>query len=224
MFIKKFNKKSSIALLTLFSTSLFANEQATSKEAWLDLSDPRAIYSGLSVAGGSEGVDVSANYGGYLNGQYKHKITLEAKNDLDYYNINYMLVNANTNSGFSIETTWNRDILDISSMNDTSVAVFAKIPQLDDKLNIYPKLNLGMLWGDKADTTTYIKFDLTTRYRFNHMYWVGITPTYTYAMDGYDINEWTATLDAGVQFSPAFAVGAHVNDDKEFWFDVVFAF
>jgi hypothetical protein len=224
MFIKKFAKKSSIALLALVSSSLFANEQGANGEVWHNLSDPLAVYSNVSVGGGSEGVDVSASYGGYLNGQYKHKMTVEAMNDLDYYNVNYMLLNAGTNSGFTVETSWGRDLWDLTDVNNSSVGVFAKIPLMENKLTIYPKLNLGMLWGEDVDTTTYIQFDVTTRYKINHIFWVGITPTYTYAMKGYDIKEWDATLDVGAQLSGAFAVGAHWNDDNEFWFDVVFAF
>jgi hypothetical protein len=230
MFIKKIAKTSSIVLLTLFSSALLANvnTQVEKEETWLDLSDPRAIYSGVSVAGGNEGVNIAAKYGGYMNGQYKHQVSVEAINDLEYYNIDYMLVNANTQSGFTVESSWNRDIWGIKDVNDTSFGVFAKIPLLqnkfNNKLNIYPKLNLGMLWGDDVKSTTYIKFDATTRFKFNSMFWVGVTPTYTYAMKGYDLREWDATLDAGAQLSEAFALVAHVNNDEEFWVDVVFAF
>ena len=219
-------KKSTVALLTLFSSTLLANvnTQVQKEETWYDLSDPRAIYSSLSVAAGNEGVNISASYGGYLNGQYKHKITVEAMNDLEYYNVDYMLLNASTNSGFTIESTWDRDVFGLKDLNDTSVGVFAKIPLLNNKLNVYPKLNIGMLWGDEIDSTTYIKFDATTRYTFNRMFWVGITPTYTYAMKGYDVKEWETSLDAGVQLSSAFALAAHVNTDEEFWVDVIFAF
>ncbi|WP_022940041.1 hypothetical protein [Psychromonas hadalis] len=219
-------KKCAVTLLTLFSASLVANvnTQVQKEETWYDLSDPRTVYSSLSVAAGNEGVNISASYGGYLNGQYKHKITVEAMNDLEYYNLDYMLVNASTDSGFTVESTWDRDIWGIKNLNDTSLGVFAKIPLLNNKLNIYPKLNLGMLWGDDVKTTTYIKFDATTRYTFNRMFWVGVTPTYTYAMKGYNVREWDASLDAGVQLSPAFALAAHVNTEEEFWVDVIFAF
>ena len=226
--IKKLAKTGSLLGLTLFSAALFANEKANTAQAWVDLSDPFAVYSGVSVAAGKEGVNISANYGGYLNGLYKHKITVEAMNDMEYYNVNYMLINASTNSGFTIETTWDRDLSNlnkaiIKDANDTSLGVFANIPLLNNKLNIYPKLNLGMLWADEVDTTTYIKFDATTRFKFNHMFWVGVTPTYTYAMKGYELSEWQATLDAGMQLSPAFGISGHVNND-EYWIDIAFAF
>ncbi|MCP4323656.1 MAG: hypothetical protein GY951_03805 [Psychromonas sp.] len=224
MTIKKVTKYCSVALLTLFSGSLLANSQANENQAWNDLTDPRAIYSGVSVAAGSEGVNISANYGGYLNGQYKHKITVEAMNDLEYYNVNYLLLNANTKSGFTVETTWDRDIWGINDQHDTSLGVFATIPLLNNKLNVYPKVNIGMLWGDDVDTTTYIKLDATTRFNFNSMFWVGVTPTYTYAMKGYDLSEWQSSIDAGIQLTPAFAIAAHVNNDEEYWLDVVFAF
>ncbi len=224
MNFNNFTKNCSIGLVALFSSTLFANEPADSEQTWYDLSDPRAIYSGLSVAAGNEGVNISANYGGYLNGQYKHQVTVEAMNDLEYYNVNYMLLNANTKSGFTLESTWDRDLWNINDFNDTSVGVFANIPLLNNKLNIYPKMNIGMIWGDEVTTTTYIKFDATTRYKFNRMFWVGVTPTYTYAMKGYEINKWQGRVDAGIQLSPAFALSAHANNDKEYWVDVLFTF
>lgn len=135
-----------------------------------------------------------------------------------------MLVNASTDSGFSVETTWDRDLWDLKDLNDTSLGVFAKIPLMDNQLNVYPKLNLGMLWGEEVKSTTYIKFDATTRYTINRMFWVGITPTYTYAMKGIDIKEWEGSLDAGVQLSAAFAFSAHVNNNSEYWVDVIFTF
>lgn len=217
-------KKTTAVLLTLSSVSLFANTQTENVEVWYDLSDPTAVYSNVSVGAGTEGVNISASYGGYLNGQYKHQITVEAMGDLDYYNVDYLLLNASSHSGFTVESTWGRDIWDIIDVNDTSVGVFAKIPMLNNKLNIYPKLNLGILWGDDIESTTYIKFDATTRYKFNDMFWVGITPTYTHAMKGYDLNEWDTSFDAGVQLSNAFSLAAHANTEEEFWVDVTFAF
>jgi len=217
-------KKATLTLLSLFSVPLLANAQGNTQETWNDLSDPRAVYSSVSVAAGNEGVNLSASYGGYLNGLYKHKFTVEAMNDLEYYNVDYMLVNASTDSGFSIESTWDRDIWGLKDLNDTSLGVFAKIPLMNNQLNIYPKLNLGMLWGEEVKSTTYIKLDATTRYNINRMFWVGVTPTYTYAMKGIDLKKWEASIDAGVQLSPAFAFAAHVNNDSEFWVDVIFTF
>lgn len=226
MIENKVFKTTCIALCALTSASLFANpnESVATDENWYDLSDPMAIYSGVSVAGGNEGVNLTANYGGYLNGQYKHKVTVQAMNDLEYYNVDYLLLNANTHSGFTIESTWGRDLWKIKDFNDTSIGVFSKIPLLNNKLNIYPKLNLGMLWGEDVKSTTYIKFDATTRYTFNHMFWVGVTPTYTYAMKGYELSEWDASIDAGVQLSSSFALATHWNNDREIWLDVIFAF
>lgn len=224
MCVNNLSKKSAIAFGFLLSTSLMVNAQEQKAKTWIDLSDPRAVYTGVKASGGSEGVNVSANYGGYLNGQYKHKITVEAKNNLDYYNVDYMLINANTGSGFTIETTWDRDVWDIKDVNDISFGVFAKIPLLDGKLNIHPKFNLGMLWKSGMDSTSYAKFDASTRFSINRMFWVGITPTYTYTMKGYDVSGWETTIDGGIQISDVFAVAAHVNNDDEYWFDVIFAF
>lgn len=221
-----FYKKSAISLLALFSVSAFANsgKQTAEQQKWHDLSDPRAIYTGVSVAGGSEGVNISANYGSYLSSQFKQKITVEAMNDLDYYNVDYVVLNANTGSGFAAESSWNRDVWGINGANDTAFGVFAKIPLDKTQITIYPKLNMGMLWGGDDNTTTYIQFDATTRFKFNRMFWVGVTPTYTYAMKGIEINKWTGTLDAGVQLSPEFSLAASVNDDEEYWIQATFTF
>ena len=216
-------KKRTLALLALSSVPLFVNAESN-QETWPDLSDPRAIYSSVSVSAGNEGVNLSASYGGYLNGLYKHKITVEAMNDLEYYNLDYMVVNASTDTGFSFESTWDRDIWGYDDINDTSVGVFTKIPLMDNKLNIYPKLDLGMLWGDAVRSTTYVKLDATTRYNINRMFWVGVTPTYLYAMKGAELSEWDASLDAGAQLSENFAFAAHVNNDSEFWVDAIFTF
>jgi hypothetical protein len=218
-------KKSTLTILSLCGMSLFVNAEGnTDTETWPDLSDPRAVYSSVSVAGGNEGVNLSASYGGYLNGLYKHKITVEAINDLDYYNLDYLIVNASTNTGFSFESSWGRDLWDYDDVNDTSIGVFTKIPLMDGQLNVHPKLDLGMLWGDDISSTTYIKLDATTRYKINRMFWVGITPTYTYAMKGEDVKEWDASLDAGVQLTNEFAFSAHVNNDEEFWVEGIFTF
>jgi len=228
--IKMTIKKITLSLLSVCSLPLLANTQGANQQVWHDLSDPRAVYSSVSVAAGKEGVNLSASYGGYLNGLYKQKITIESMNDLDYYNADYMLVNANTNSGFSLETTWDRDewgireLEGVNDINDVSAGVFAKIPLMNSKLNIYPKLNLGMLWGDGVKSTTYIKIDATTRYSVTDKIWLGVSPTYTYAMQGYEINEWSGSIDAGMQLSSEFAFAAHFNTEDNFWVDVIFTF
>lgn len=225
-------KKITLSLLSICSLPLLANTQTDDQNTWHDLSDPRAVYSSVSVAAGKEGVNLAATYGGYLNGLYKQKITIESMNDLDYYNADYLLVNANSNSGFSLETTWDRDdwgikeLDGVKDINDVSAGVFAKIPMMvmNSRLNVYPKLNLGLLWGDKVKSTTYIKLDATTRYSITDTVWVGISPTFTYAMQGYEINEWGGSVDAGMQLSSEFAFAAHFNTEDELWVDVIFTF
>ncbi len=217
-------KKMRLVLFSLCSAPFIFNAQAEDTEVWHDLSDPHAVYSSVSVAGGNEGVNISASSGGYLNGQFKHKITLESMNDLDYYNADYMIVDSSHNSGFAIETSWGEDLWDVDDTNNTAVAIFSKIPLQGEQLHLYPKLNLGLLWGDDINSTTYITFDLTTRYNISDILWVGITPTYTYGMQGYDLREWNTSIDAGVQLSGDFAFAAHFDDDYDFWLSVIFTF
>lgn len=229
-------KKITLAMLALCSAGYLSTAQANplveadDPSTWHDLSDPYAVFSSVSVAAGKDGVNLSASYGGYLNGLYKHKVTVEAMNDLDYYNANYLIVNNKTNSGFSIETTWDRDewgireLDNVGNVNDVSAGVFAKVPVMKGRLNVYPKLNLGLLWGDDVDSTTYIKLDATTRYNVTDVAWVGVTPTYTYAMKGYELNEWAGSIDAGIQLSSEFAFAAHFNTEDQFWVDLIFTF
>lgn len=217
-------KKVVLAALSLCSLPLLANTQQTDQQNWPDVSDPYAVYSSIGLGAGNDGVNLSANYGGYLNGLYKHKFTVEAMNDLDYYNIDYMAIDTNTNTGFTVESTWSRDKWKIEDHNDTALGVFTKIPLMGNQLHLYPKLNLGMIWGKDVRSTTYVKLDATTRYNINRMFWVGVTPTYTYAMKGYDLKKWEASLDAGAQISESFSFAAHVNEDFDFWADVMFTF
>lgn len=220
-------KASVISLGSIFSFSaLAANDNK--EEHWNDMSDPTAIYSSASIGGGNEGVDISATYGGYLGGVYKHRFNFAAKHDLEYYEANYLLLNSATNAGIAFDSTWDRDIsyksVNYKGVNDTALGFFAKLGFLEDRLNFYPKMSVGYMWADDMSDTTYVKFDATTRFSFNRMFWVGITPTYTYGMKGLELNEWTGTLDAGVQLSTGFGLTASVNDDKEFWAQVLFAF
>jgi len=224
-------KKTTLVLLSLCSAPLFANTHTSYQQDWNDLSDPRAVYSSVGIAAGKEGVNLSASYGGYLNGLYKHKMTVEAMNDLDYYNADYIVVNDRTKSGFSIETTWDRDewgfneLDDIDGVNSVAGGVFAKVPLLNNKkLNLYPKLNLGLLWGDDVDSTTYIQVETPLQYNVTERIWVGTTPTYTYAMQGYDIRDWNVSIEAGIQLSPEFTFVGNFNSDDELWFDVIFTF
>jgi len=230
-------KKITLTLLSLLSAPLLAAPGPGGQPAggaggatdgrsavWHDLSDPRAVYSSAIVSAGKDGVNLSASYGGYLNGLYKQKITVATMHDLDYYQVDYLLVNANTNSGFSLETSWDRDNWDIKNVNDSAIGVFAKVPLYEGMLNIYPKLDLGLLWGDDVKSTTYIQVEIPARYKVTDFFWVGATPTYTYAMQGYNLNEWDGSFDAGVQLSPEFSFAAHANTNDEYWVDVIFTF
>ncbi len=214
---------------TLVGLSSFAALAADETEQpWVDMSDPTAVYSSATIGGGTEGIDLSATYGGYLSGVYKQRFTIAAKHDLDFYEVNYLLLNATSNSGVTFDSSWSKDIRadskDYDDVNDTSVGVFAKLAFMDDHVNFYPKVSVGYLWADEIEDTTYVKFDATTRYKFNRMYWVGFTPSYAYGFKGADLNEWAATVDAGVQLSDVFGFSVSANDDEEFTANITFAF
>lgn len=217
-----------VSITTLVSLASFSAIAADDNKVWVDMSDPTATYTHASIGGGNQGVDLSATYGGYLGGVYKHDFTVSAKESFDYYDVNYRILNATNNSGVAFDTSWSKDIradgVDYDDVNDASVGFFTKLPFLGNKLNFYPKASVGLLWEDNIQDTTYVKFDATTRYSFNRMFWIGVTPTYAYGFKGVDLNEWTGALDAGVQISDAFGINASVNDDKDFTANVQFAF
>lgn len=219
-------KISMTSLISVFSFSAMAADDDA--EVWVDMSDPTAVYSSATIGGGTEGIDLSASYGGYLSGVYKQRFTIAAKHDLDFYEVNYLLLNSSSNSGITVDSSWSKDIRaggdDYDNVNDTSIGFFAKLGFMDDHVNFYPKVSVGYLWADDIEDTTYVKFDATTRYTFNRMYWVGITPSYAYGFKGADLNEWAATIDAGVQLSDVFGFSVSANDDEEFTANVTFAF
>ena len=227
MILKNYVLKASVsALLGLSSVAVLAADDTG--KPWVDMSDPTAIYSSATIGGGTEGIDLSAAYGGYLSGVYKHRFTIAAKHDLDFYEANYLLLNSTSNSGLSIDSSWSKDIRadgnDYDDVNDTSIGFFAKLGFMDNHVNFYPKVSVGYLWANDIENTTYVKFDATTRYTFNRMYWVGITPSYAHGFKGVDLNEWAATVDAGVQLSDVFGFSVSANDDEEFTANVTFAF
>ena len=213
------------SLVSAFSLSAIA---ADNTDTWVDMSDPTAVYSNASIGGGNKGIDLSATYGGFLSGVYKHSFTVAAKQDFDFYEVNYLLLNSASKSGVTFDSTWGKDIridhTDYDDVNDTSAGVFAKLGYLNNRLNFYPKISVGFMWANHMEDTTYVKFDATTRYSFDRRFWVGITPTYAHGMKGVNFNEWTATIDAGAQLSDSFGVSLSANDDEEFTANVTFAF
>ncbi len=205
-----------ISLLSAFATQAVAGQESNTD--WVDFSDPTAIYSRAGLGAGTEGVDLYAAFGGYLGGQFKHQLTVEAKHDLDYYNVNYFAFNTSNDTGFSLDTTWG-DVHD-----KASIGAVKKLTLENKSIKIYPSMNLGMMWGDSIDTTTYIEVDAAVRYSVNRAFWFGVTPSYTYAMKGIDIKELNATVDVGYQLAKEIAVSAHFNNDEEVWADFTFAF
>lgn len=187
---------------------------------WVDFSDPIAIYSKVGLATGTEGVDVFAAFGGYLGGQFEQKLTLEAKHDTDYYNINYLAFNTSNETGFFLNTRW--DTYDEASAGVVKKLRFAA----DPRLNIYPSMKFGFMWDldDSIPSTTFVELDAAIRYTANRHFWFGITPNYRYALDGLDIKDFDATVEAGYQLAEEVAVSAHVNNDEEAWVDFTFAF
>lgn len=220
MFKFKTLKLLAVSLLSVFAMQAAARQAADEQKysRWVDFSDPTAVYSKAGVAAGTEGVDLYAALGGYLGGQFKQQLTVEAIHDLDYYNVNYFVFNTRNDTGFSLNTTWD-DLYD-----KASVGIVKKLILENKKIKIYPSMKLGMMWDDSIPSTTFIELDVAIRYSVNRKFWLGITPNYTHALKGLDIEDLDATVDVGYQLAKEVAVSAHFNNDEEVWADFTFAF
>lgn len=205
-----------ISLLSIVAAQAVADQQNSGQ--WGIFSDPTAIYSKVGMAGGTEGVDLYGALGGYLGGQFKHQLSVEAMHDLDYYNVNYLAFNTSNDTGFTLDTTWG------DRYDKAAIGVTKKLTLEDKRINLYPSMDLGLLWGTAIDSTTYIEFELPARFSVDRALWFGVTPSYTYSLKGLNIKEFHATIDVGYQLGKEIAVSAHANDDDQVWADFTFAF
>lgn len=219
----KLNKTTllSSALLAVFAGQVSAQQQTSKQGA--DFSDPTAIYSKVGLGGGSEGVDVFGALGGYLGWQLKHQLTLEAKHDLDYYNLNYMAFNSRNDTGFLLKSTWSDEYKD-NDVDKASFGVIKKIPLNNAQFTLYPAIHIGMMWGDDIDSTTYLEAEAALRYAVSDQLWLGAAPGYTYALKGVNVKEFKGTIDIGYELAENVGVSAHLDEDAEFWADFTFAF
>ncbi|MGB5446105.1 MAG: hypothetical protein WBM99_11430 [Psychromonas sp.] len=229
----KLNKNTlllSSTLLAAFAGQVAAEQLTSQKGA--DFSDPTAVYSKVGIGGGSEGVDVFGALGGYLGWQLKHQLTLEAKNDLDYYNVNYMAFNDRNNTGFLVKSTWGDqfkgesvdDESEDNSVDQASFGVIKKIPLKGTQFTLYPALHLGMMWGDDIASTTFLGAEAGVRFAVTNEFWLGATPAYTYALKGENVKEFKGTADIGYELAENVGISAHLDEDAEFWANFTFAF
>jgi len=226
-----FLKTSIVSLSSFLSLAAYAAEgDSANGENW---GSPVSTYSNVNLGSGTEGIDLSANFGGYLGGVYQHRVELAAKEDLEYYEANYLLLNSASDSGLTIETTWSEDVeFDRDNAHDAffqdvdsvEVGLFSKLAFPEPRLNAYPKMSVGYMWGDDIIDTTFVTFGIAVRFNVNDQVWVGVDPVYIHGMDGVEIEEFQGTLDAGIKLSETFGVSASVNHDEEFLGKVIFAF
>lgn len=220
--IKKIKLLSS-ALFCVFAGQAVAQQPAQNQYRGVDFADPTAVYSRAGIGGGTEGVDVFGSFAGYLGWQLKHQLTLEAKHDLDYYNLDYMIFNSRNNSGFLLDSTWSYDYKG-DSVDKTSVGVIKKVPLSNEKITLYPAIKVGMMWGNTISTTTYLDVEVAARYAVSDLFWVGVTPGYLYALKGVNVKEFKGTLDIGYELAQNVGIAAHLDEDAEFWADFTLAF
>ena len=213
--IKKIKLLGLVFLSGLISPSIAQNNE-------VDFSDPTSVYSQAGIATGTEGVDVIVGFGGYLGGFYKQQLTFEAKNDWDYFNVDYMLFNTANDTGFLFDSTWGYQYAG-RSVDKASVGVIKKLAFADKKLHIYPSLNLGLMWGDNVSSTTFLEVDAAVTYTMDKL-WFGVTPSYVYSMKGENLKEFETTFDVGYHLAPSVGVSAHINLDGDVWADFTFAF
>jgi len=223
-------KTSIISLASVFSFAGYAAE-GDATEAW---GSPVSTYSNVNLGSGTEGIDISASFGGYLGGVYQHRVEVAAKQDLEHYEANYLLLNTASQSGVTIESTWSEDVefdkevgkgeVEFENVDSVEVGLFSQLDFPDDRLKVYPKMSVGYMWGDDIIDTTFVQFELAVLFRLNEQVWVGAAPAYIHSMDGVVIEEFQGSIDAGVKLSETFGVSASVNDDREFLGKVIFAF
>jgi len=229
--MKNCKKIKTLVLLALASTSasVLAAPGEDKSDYVADFSNPMAIYSEAGIGGSNDGLDLYGAFCGYLGGTFAHKIRVEGKDDLEYYKVNYLAVDTSTDTGFMLDTTWNQDdYRKVDEVNDTSIGVIKKIPLMNDRLNLYPKLKLGWLWGDEIKNTTYISADAAVRFNVTSGFWVGGTPKYTYGMKGLELREWSTSVDVGYQFKQGIGLSAQTildsHEDTQFRANLTFAF
>ncbi|PKH04135.1 hypothetical protein CXF72_02725 [Psychromonas sp. MB-3u-54] len=220
--IKKIKRLSS-ALFCVFAGQAAAQQAAPTQYRGVDFADPTAVYSSAGIGGGTEGVDVFGSFAGYLGWQMKHQLTLEAKHDLDYYNLNYIAFNSRNNSGFLVDSTWSYDYKG-DSVDKTAFGVIKKVPLSNEKITLYPALKLGMMWGNDINTTTYLDVEVSARYAVSDLFWIGATPQYLYALKGVNVKEFKGTVDIGYELAENVGVAAHLDENAEFWAEFTLAF
>lgn len=218
-----------IAMAVCSLTSYSVAAEPLDKQDYIaDFSDPIATYSNANVGISDDGVDLSLGLGGYLAGSFKHKLQVNVKGDLEYTEVNYIAVDTSIDTGFILDSTWSKDLFWAKDTNDISAGIIKNLPFLDDRLNLYPKLKIGAILGDYVKSTTYIELDLATRFSVTSGFWVGVTPRYTYAMEGYELDEWNTSFDLGYMFKNGFGVSGQAvidtHEADEYRANIAFAF
>jgi len=225
-------KTSIVSLIGFFSlTANAADGDAVSSESW---GSPIATFSNVSLGSGTEGIDISASFGGYLGGLYQYQLELASKQDLEHYEVNYLLLNTASESGITINTTWSEDVefdnengpgdIEFEDINTADLGLFSKLSFPDARIHAYPRMSVGYMWGEDILETTYVEFEVAVLFNINEMFWIEATPTYLHSMEGVEIDEFTGELEAGAKLSETFGVSVSINDDEEFLGRVIFAF
>lgn len=223
-------KASAISLVSLFSLAIHAAD-GVSSASW---SSPVSTFSNATLSSGSEGIGISASLGGYLTGVYENRLQVATKEDLEYTEVNYLLLNNASNSGLTIESSWSEDVefyrsgsehnAHYDDVNSVDVGLFSTLFFADPRVTAYPKMQVGYMWGDSIVDTTYVKFEVAVRFDFDDKMWVGATPLYSHGMDGVEIDELGGSIEAGMKLSETFGISASVDSNEEFLGNVIFAF
>ncbi|MCK5819282.1 MAG: hypothetical protein KAH18_08510 [Psychromonas sp.] len=227
-------KKRTLKILALIAGSLIsisslALEQFNPKNYLVDFSNPLAVYTNLGLGMSNDGADIYGGIGGYLTGSFKQQLQIEAKGDLDYYNVNYLAVDSISETGFLLDSIWSRDYYwTTSNANDTSLGVIKKVPVIEGLVSVYPTLKFGYIWGGGVEDTSYLKLQIPIRFNIIQGFWAGMTPAYTHGMKGFDLNEWNGSLDAGYMFKNGVGLFAQTvldsHEDTQYRANVTLAF
>ena len=225
------------SLLSLSMTQAMAADNDTNYDsevssltntAWIDFSDPTAVYSKIGLGSGTEGVDVYASLGGYLTGRFEQRLTVEGIHDMDYVNVDYFVFNRSSETGFSLDSRWD------SEYNEIVGGVVKKLIFVNNKaLRVFPAMKFGIRWGldNSVESTNFVELEVATRYNITPDFWVGITPSYRYYLDDEDTDgfggenhDLTGNAEIGYQLAEEVAVSVHGNNDHEYWGVFTFAF
>ena len=209
-----------------------ADLQEEQKKA-IDMSDPTAVYTAVGVQAGTNGMQVSGQFGYSPEGGRKHMGFVEYRNDdgLNNLRARYFTPGA-TGLGAFVDVSRNeQSVADQDVAINTAMAGLMQVLPINDKITLYPSLLAGNIWSDDKiagqdvyDSTTIITFNTYATYAINDKTWLMFNPVYTYGIDGEDTRDFYLEMALGYRISNTETVRLHASNDNDVWFNYTQAF